>query len=116
MTRRTAIIAGAALLLGAGVAIAHEGHAHTIVGTVASLKDAKLDVKTADGKTATVGVNEKTVVLRGKDKLTLRDVTAGQRVVVDVGTGKAPLVAREIKVGVAKPIDGVAVGSAKRDH
>ena len=96
----------AALLVLAGVvavvpSYAHEGHKHTVMGTVVAQHDGQLEVKTTDGKTVTVGVNAKTSVLKGKTKADLAAVTAGQRVVVDLGDGKAPVTAREIKLGAA---------------
>lgn len=99
MTRRIAIIAAAMLALTAGMALAHEGHTHTVMGTVATYHENHLEVKTTDGKSVTITLNEKTTVLRGMKKLTLGDLAVGQRVVVDVGDGKVPLVAREVKLG-----------------
>ena len=51
------------------------------------------------GKTVTVILNDKTTVLRGKAKLDLTTLKAGDRVVVDIGDGKAPVTAREVKLG-----------------
>ena len=101
-----AVVAG---VPGAGL-FAHEGHTHTVMGTVSALVgNTQLVVKTTDGKDVSITLNGKTTVTKGNGKLTLKDVVVGQRVVVDVGTGKTPLVARDIKLGVAK----VAVGSTK---
>ena len=102
MTRRTAIITALMLAVPPGIASAHEGHAHTVMGTVTMHHDNHLELKTADGKTVTVTLNEKTTVVRGTQKLTLADVIEGQRVVVDVGDGKPPLMARQVKVGAAR--------------
>lgn len=99
MTRRNAIIAAATLALNVGMVLAHEGHAHTVMGTVTTSHENHLEVKTTDGKSVTITLNEKTTVLRGTKKLTLGDLAAGQRVVVDVGDGKPPLVARGVKLG-----------------
>jgi hypothetical protein len=84
---------------------AHEGHTHKVMGTVAQRHDNQLEVKTTDGKTVTIVVNEKTVVLRGKTKLDLSAVKAGERVVVNIGDGKAPVTAREIKLGEVATAD-----------
>ncbi len=103
MTRRTAILAVAAVVLAASAAWAHDGHTHTVMGTVAALHDGQLQVVQAkDGKTVTIVLNDKTIVTRGKEKLTRAAVVAGQRVVVDVGNGAAPLTAREVKLGAAQ--------------
>src|SRR4051812_7676211 len=115
MLRRTACIATLALALGTGLAWAHEGHVHKVMGTVASNQGNHLMVKTADGKTVDVTTNDKTAITRGADKITMADLTAGQRVVIDVGDGKEPLVARAVKVGGAKAASGKA-GAAHEHH
>ena len=95
-------IAGAALvtaLVVPGIARAHEGHEHTVMGTVTMRHDQQLEVKTTDGKSVTIALNDKTTVLRGKTKLDLAAIKQGDRVVVDVGDGKAPMTAKEIKLG-----------------
>jgi hypothetical protein len=112
MTKLLVIFATTAFLVGVGTAVAHEGHVHTVMGTVTAQHDRQLEIKTADGKIATVTINDATVVLRGAEKLTPRDIAAGQRVVVDVGDGKTPLVARQVKLGVVK----AAAGTAKPEH
>lgn len=99
MTRRMAIFAALALMVGARALWAHEGHAHSVMGTVTDLQENRLHVKTTDGKTVIITLNDKTAVLRGKDKLTLAEIAAGQRVVVDVGNGKEPLTAKQVKLG-----------------
>jgi hypothetical protein len=101
---RTRIILCAALVaaMTAGAAWAHDGHVHRIMGTVMG-RDAKtIQVKTPGGETLSIAVNEKTVVARGKQKVTLTDVQKGIRVVVDIGNGEDPLIAREILVGATK--------------
>jgi translation initiation factor IF-1 len=80
---------------------AHEGHAHKVMGTITMLHDNHLEVKTKDGKTVTITLNEKTAIVRGKQKLDLSALKEGERVVVDVGNGKAPMTAREVKLGAA---------------
>ncbi len=101
MTTRTALIMAFVLSVGAGLAWAHEGHAHTVMGTVTTHHENRLEVKTADGKTVTITLNAKTTVVRGSQKLTVADLAEGQRVVVDVGEGKQPLTARQVKLGPA---------------
>lgn len=87
------------LVLSAPV-LAHEGHTHTVMGTIAAHHDNQLDVKTTDGKIVSITLNDRTSVVRGTGKLALKDLAVGQRVVVNVGDGKTPLVAREVKLGV----------------
>jgi hypothetical protein len=101
MNRPAVVLSFALLFVSAGLALAHEGHTHTVMGTVSSCTDTQLVVKKTDGKDAVITLNAKTTVTKGDGKLTLKDVAVGQRVVVDVGDGKTPLVARGIKLGVA---------------
>jgi hypothetical protein len=102
MSRRFVIgVALAALLAVPGVMRAHEGHAHKVMGTITVRHDNHLEVKTKDGKTVSITLNEKTAVVRGKQKVDLEALKPGERVVVDIGNGKAPITAREVKLGAA---------------
>ena len=100
MTRR-AVLAAAAILLVLGIQqlSAHDGHTHNVMGTVRERQSHQLQVATTDGKTVTIVLNDKTKVLRDKQVLTVAEIVVGQRVVVDVGNGKEPLVARQVKLG-----------------
>jgi hypothetical protein len=100
---RIAIITAFALVMGAGAVWAHEGHAHKVMGTITTRHDTQLEVKTTEGKTVTVTLNDKTNVFRGKSKVDVGTVKEGERVVIDVGDGKEPLTAREIRLGAATP-------------
>jgi hypothetical protein len=100
MSRRFVIgLALAAALVVPAYARGHEGHAHKVMGTVTMRHDNHLEVRTKDGKTVTITLNEKTSIVRGKQKLDLNALREGERVVVDVGNGKAPMTAREVKLG-----------------
>ena len=102
MTRRTVRSAALMLVLGSAAMLAHDGHAHKIMGTVTA-RDAKhVEVKTPGGETLSIAINEKTAVVRGKRKVAITEVQVGRRVVVDIGSGEDPLIAREIQVGVAQ--------------
>jgi hypothetical protein len=92
----TALIA---LLVFPVAARAHGGHVHKVMGTVTAHENNQLQVRTQDGKIVAIVLNDKTAVLRGKAKLDLTALKAGERVVVDIGDGKAPVTAREVKVG-----------------
>jgi len=99
------LVLGAALAA-APYAIAHEGHAHKMMGTVATVNDHRLEVKAADGKTAAVTLNEKTKILRGKVSARLQDIKAGERVVVTAmeqkgADGKAEMIASEVRLADA---------------
>lgn len=102
MNRPATIFLGVVLLaLTAGSAWAHEGHTHTIMGTVMERDARTVQVKTPGGETLSIAITEKTTVVRGKQKAAIADVQKGTRVVVDIGNGEDPLIANEIKLGAA---------------
>jgi hypothetical protein len=101
MTKRRGILAVLLLMTGSLGLLAHDGHIHTIMGTVVA-RDAKhLEVKTPSGEILSIAINAKTTVVREKRKATLADVQVGRRVVVGIGNGEDPLIAGEIQVGIA---------------
>jgi len=92
----------ASLVIPAAV-YAHAGHVHKIMGTVMARDATHVEVKTPSGEVLSIAVNDKTSVVRAKKKITYDDVQTGRRVVVDIGDGEDPLIAREIEVGAARP-------------
>ena len=101
MTRRIALMAAAVLLV-APLVWAHEGHVHTIMGTVTAIDAGHVAVKTPSGEVLSIAITGKTAVVRAKRKVAIAEVQVGRRVVVDIGNGEDPLIAREIQVGVAQ--------------
>src|SRR5215813_7012447 len=90
------------------LAFAHGGGLH-IMGTVTDLDAEHVVVKTKDGKTQSVQVNDQTTYRKGKATATSEDLKVGDRVVVHT-TGKGdPLTAKEIHLSSA----GKAQGHAK---
>jgi Cu/Ag efflux protein CusF len=90
-----------------GYALAHEGHAHKVMGTVAMSHENHLEVKATDGKTTMITLNEKTAILRGKTKVKVDEIKAGERVVVTATEtkdkdGKVTMVASEVRLGAAR--------------
>ena len=84
--------------------LAHEGHAHKVMGTVAVIHENHLEVKDKDAKTSTFVLNDKTKILRGKTVVKATDIKEGDRVVVtateDKGAdGKTTMVATEVRLG-----------------
>ncbi len=77
-----AMVVMAALIVPAAVG-AHTGHMHKALGTIAVVHDQHIGIKTTDGKTVTVVVNDKTTVTRGKEKLDAAALKVGERVSVD---------------------------------
>lgn len=88
-------------------AVAHEGHDHKIMGTVAATGEDRLEVKTVkDGKTEVVTLNDQTKILRDRTPVRADSIIIGERVVVTAVTrkdkaGKESLVAKEIRLGRA---------------
>ncbi len=84
--KRIGSIALSAFLLLAGPLVAHEGHQHKVMGTVAAVDAAahRLDVKSSDGTTMALTIDAKTKVTRGAAPAAIGDVAVGSRVVVSV--------------------------------
>ena len=97
------IVAALAMGLAAPALLAHDGHVHTIMGTVTAVDAKVVKVKTPSGEVLSIAITEKTGVVRAKRKVAMAEVQVGRRVVVDIGNGEDPLIAREIQVGVAAP-------------
>ena len=91
----------AALLLLPAAATAHTGHVHKVMGTVSAVAASQLEVKTTDGKTAVVLLNEKTVFEQGTAKVALKTLKVGDRVVVEgtQATGAKNVTAQKVRIG-----------------
>jgi hypothetical protein len=96
------IVVFASLLAAPAAAYAHAGHVHKIMGTVMARDDKHVEVKTPSGEVLSIAVNDKTSVVRARKKVTFAEVQTGLRVVVDIGDGEDPLIARGIEVGAVK--------------
>jgi hypothetical protein len=83
--------------------LAHEGHAHKVMGVVMASGPTQMELKTPSGEVLAIAVTDKTVVTRFKQKMQLADVQRGLRAVVDIGNGADPLIARGIRLGVMEP-------------
>src|SRR5262244_1416883 len=84
---------------------AHGGGLH-IMGTVTDMDAQHVVVKTKDGKTQSVQVNDQTTYRKGKTTATSADLQVGDRVVVHT-TGKGdPLTAKEIHLSSAGKAQG----------
>ena len=81
--------------------LAHEGHAHKIMGTVSSIDGAHLMVKTTDGKTVMVMLDAKTRITQGKAKVAASALKVGDRVVAEGAEEKEMLMATSVQVGTA---------------
>jgi hypothetical protein len=83
-----------------GAAFAHGDEPH-LQGTVVSTSDTSIVVKTAKG-TQTLMVDSTTRVMRGKKAASLKDVKAGERVVIHPMKHADQLMAAEIDLAPSK--------------
>jgi hypothetical protein len=90
-----------AALLAPRFARAHEGHDHTVMGTIASIDGTNLMVKTADGKQTMVMMDAKTKITQGTTKLDVKALKVGDRVVASGPEDKGMISAETVKVGAA---------------
>ena len=93
-----------ALFAPAGL-LAHEGHAHKVMGTVTTVHDNQIEVKDKDGKLTTHTVDAKTKIKRGKSVAALSEIKTGDRVVVTFvqskdKAGKQIVTVTQVDVGV----------------
>ena len=102
MTRRTLFVALALSVVAFAPALAHEGHDHKVLGTVTEITATHVTVKAVkDGAVSVIAFAPTTKVTRGKVKLTAADIKVGDRVVVNIGSAKAPLTAKAVELGGA---------------
>lgn len=109
MIRRTAlsvVVALAMLVGGRGVALAHEGHEHKVMGTVTMAAADHVMVKDKDGKDVTVYLKPDTKVVRDKVAAKATDIKTNMRVVITAVTEqdkdkKEKMVAKSIELGTA---------------
>ena len=85
---------------------AHAGHAHKVLGTIAAVTDAQLDVKTADGKTVAVTLDAKTVYRQGKVRTDVTMLKAGERVVIEAeqAEGAKLMTAKTVTMAAPTPV------------
>ncbi len=102
MNRRTFVLAVALVAATFAPAIAHEGHDHKLLGTVTDVTAERIVVRaTKDGAVSTIALVATTKITRNKTSITVTDLKVGDRVVVNIGNGKAPLSAKAIQVSPA---------------
>ena len=111
-------IAGCALIVALAlpaVTWAHEGHSEKVMGTVSSMQDNHVMVKTTAGKTVMVMLDAKTTITRGKTILKAADVKVGDRVVAEGPLEKDMLMATSVQLG-AVPSTAAAKPEATQSH
>lgn len=83
------------------VGVAHEGHAHKVMGTVSSIDGNHVMVKTTDGKTVMVMLDAKTKVTQGQAKVTAGALKVGARIVAEGADDKGTIKAARVQLGAA---------------
>ncbi len=81
--------------------LAHEGHEHKVMGTVAAVDASQIEVETTDGKKATILLSKETKYLRGKTSVAAADIKVGGRIVVTVVEKDGKKMAKEVRLAVA---------------
>jgi hypothetical protein len=94
-------VAVAVALLVPSLAPAHEGHAHKAMGTISSVQGNNLMVKTTDGKTVMVMLDDKTKITQGKNKVDAKALKVGDRIVAEGPEQQEMIMAATVKVGEA---------------
>jgi hypothetical protein len=90
-----------AALVAPRFARAHDGHDHTVMGTIASIDGTNLMVKTADGKQTMVMMDAKTKVTEGAKKVDVKALKVGDRVVASGPESQGMISAETVKLGAA---------------
>jgi hypothetical protein len=86
----------------AGPASAHEGHDDRVLGTVAAVEPQSIAIKTQEGKTVRIALDDRTAVYRGDQKVDRTDIIVGERAAVSVGAKRSTHVATQIRLGPKK--------------
>jgi hypothetical protein len=84
-----------------GVALAHSGHLHKLLGTVTSIDYPHMDVVTTDKKTTvTIMFDASSKVTRGKAKVEDTEIKVGDRVSVEYEEKGGMMMVKTLKLGV----------------
>ena len=103
-----------AALLAPRFARAHEGHDHTVMGTISSIDGTNLMVKTADGKQTMVMMDAKTKITQGTTKIDVKTLKVGDRVVATGAEAQGMISATTVKVGAAPAAAPAKATAAKK--
>ncbi len=86
-----------------GTLLAHDGHAHKVLGTISAVQANRVELKTPEGKMVTVTVNAKTTYARGKQKVDASVLKVGERIVAEVASEK-DMIATSVTMAAAAPV------------
>jgi uncharacterized protein DUF5666 len=98
--RRTIVTATICVALIAQAAIAHGGLEH-VMGTVVSISDTSITVKTTAGKSVDVALDAKTTFAKNDQAVKLDGIKVGDRVVIHAEKSGTKLIAHTVEVGSA---------------
>ncbi len=82
-----------------GVAAAHEGHEHKVMGKVVAVSEGKIEVEATDGKKVVGVLLATTKYLRGKATAARTDVKVGERVVIVTVEEKGQVNVKQVLLG-----------------
>ena len=82
MPKKSVALLGAVAV--AGLALAHEGHEHKVMGKVLAIDDKRIEVEATGGKKVSGVLGADTKYLRDKATVMRTDVKVGERVVIVV--------------------------------
>jgi len=102
-----------AVMMAPRFALAHDGHDHTVMGTISSIDGTNLMVKTADGKQTMVMMDAKTKITQGTTKVDVKALKVGDRVVASGPEDKGMISAETVKVGAAPAAPAKATAAKK---
>ena len=97
-TTRT-LLSLALALLPAGRVMAHEGHEHKAMGTVTTVKEGELELKTTDGQAVTLVLDKETKYQKAKTPAAWTDLKPGDRVAVSYAEKEGKKHARLVRMG-----------------
>lgn len=101
-----AVIAAIAAFVSTGKLLAHEGHAHKVMGTVAVIDATHIEVVTKEGKKESFLLTKETKYLKGKAAAAAADVKVGARAVVSAIEKDGKKLVTEVLLGEEKAMEG----------
>jgi hypothetical protein len=101
MKKRIVVTLVALAVVVPGVAAAHEGHTHKVLGTVADVDYPHLEITTTDKKSVIIMLDAATVVTRGKEKVKDTDIKVGDRISAETDEKGGMMMVKTLKIGVA---------------
>ena len=84
-----------------GLALAHEGHLHKVLGTVTDVDYPHVEITTAEKKSVTIMLDASTVITKGKAKVKDTDIKVGDRISADYMEKGGMFMVHALKIGVA---------------